>query len=116
MPMATAASFNSPQGPLAAGSGGPDPQLVADMKLEIRTLVQEISQLASQEPGEGEFYAGFLTRVVGAMAALGGAIWTTGDSGRLKLQFQVNYRETGAEATPQGRTQHGLLIKSVLGG
>ena len=116
--MATAASLDSPKEPLSIGNAasGPDPQLVADMKLEIRTLVQEISQLAAQEIGPDEFYAGFLTRVVGAMAAVGGAVWVTGESGRLKLQYQVNYRETGAEATPQARTRHGLLIKSVFGG
>ena len=122
--MATAASFDSLKEPIPVGAaaaargagGGPDPQLVADMKVEIRTLVQEISQLASQEIGPDEFYAGFLTRVVGAMAAVGGAVWTTGQNGGLKLQYQVNYRETGAEATPQSRTQHGLLVKSVFGG
>src|SRR5262245_30595154 len=116
--MPTAASLDSLKEPLAAGSAAaaPDPQLVADMKLEIRTLVQEISQLDGQEIAPAEFYAGFLPRVVGAMAAVGGAVWTTGESGRLKLQFQVNYRETGAEATPQARTRHGLLIKNILGG
>jgi len=120
--MPTAATFDSKEPtatPQRAGGEfalSADPQLVADMKLEIRTLVQEISQLASQEIGPDEFYAGFLTRVVGAMAAIGGAVWTTGDTGKLKLQHQVNYRETGAEETPQARTQHGLLIKNVLGG
>ncbi len=120
---ATLDSLNQPSGvgPLPAAArgepaGGPDPQLVAEMKSEIRTLVQEIAQLATQEIGPDEFYAGFLTRVVSAMAATGGAVWIRGESGRLNIQAEVNYRETGAEATPQARTRHGLLIQSVLAG
>jgi hypothetical protein len=119
---ATLDSLNPPSSgtlPAAArgeAAGSPDPQLVAEMKSEIRTLVQEIAQLAAQEIGPDEFYAGFLARVVNAMAASGGAVWVRGDTGRLKLQAEVNYRQTQAEATPQDRTRHGLLVQSVMGG
>jgi multidrug efflux pump subunit AcrA (membrane-fusion protein) len=94
----------------------PDPQLVAEMKQEIRVLVQEIAELAAGDIAPGEFYAGFLTRVVSAMAAVGGALWIKGESGKLKLAYQVNLAKTGAERTPQDRTRHGHLIKSVLTG
>ena len=48
------------------------------------------------------------------MAAVGGAVWTIGDSGRLKLQYQVNLARDRRGRTPQARTRHGLLlIKSV---
>lgn len=94
----------------------PDPQLVAEMKHEIRALVQEVSELAASDIAPEEFYAGFLPRVVSAMAAVGGAVWIKGESGRLQVAFQVNLAQTGVERSPQDRTRHGQLIKGVLGG
>jgi multidrug efflux pump subunit AcrA (membrane-fusion protein) len=105
-------------GPLVAGrdviAGAPDPQLVADMKHEIRALVEEIGQLASQDISPGEFFAGFLRRVVAAMGAAGGAVWMVAESGKLKLEHQIHLRETGADDSPQARTRHGSLLKGVL--
>src|SRR5438128_1571917 len=73
----------------------PDPQLVAEMKHEIDMLVQEITQLAGQDIALETFYSGFLTRVVSAMAAVGGAVWLLAEGGKLKLQYQVNLAQTG---------------------
>jgi multidrug efflux pump subunit AcrA (membrane-fusion protein) len=112
---ATAAAIPPPH-PASAIPQPPDPNLVAEMKQEIRALVQEIAELAAADIGPEEFYAGFLTRVVSAMAAVGGAVWTRGESGRLKLAYQVNLAQTGVERTPQDRTRHGLLLTSVLAG
>jgi hypothetical protein len=130
--MSTATPLNPSRSPVAApkmgGSGSaresgqhnapqpPDPQLVAEMKQEIRILVQEIAELAATEIGPEEFYAGFLARVVSAMAAVGGAVWIKGDSGKLKLAHSVNLSQTGVERSPQERTRHGLLIKNVMSG
>ena len=102
----------------AAGSvpQPPDPQLVAEMKQEIRVLVQEVAELASSDIAPEDFYAGFLTRVVSAMAAVGGALWIKGESGKLKLAYQVNLAQTDAERTPQDRKRHGLMLKSVFAG
>ena len=105
-----------PAADVSSPSPVPDPHLVAEMKQEIRGLVQEVSELAAADIGPEEFYTGFLTRVVSAMAAVGGAVWTTGESGRLKLVYQVNLAQTGVERTPQDRTRHGLLLKNVLAG
>ena len=105
---AAAAAANFPQ--------PPDPQLVAEMKQEIRVLVQEIAELAAGDLAPEDFYAGFLTRVVSAMAAVGGAVWTKGESGKLKLAHSVNLAQTGVERTPQDRTRHGLLLRNVMAG
>src|SRR6185369_8350901 len=78
--------------------------------------VEEIAQLAGQEIAPAEFHAGFLSRVVAALAATGGAVWTRGERGKLKLESQVNLRQTGADATPAARTRHGLLLNSVFAG
>src|SRR5262245_11020530 len=100
MPMATASTSSSlesasgaaAQTPRRVVHGGeplaPDPQLVADVKHEISALVQEITQLASQDISRDEFFSGFLNRVVAALGAVGGAVWTHGDGGRLKLEYQ----------------------------
>jgi multidrug efflux pump subunit AcrA (membrane-fusion protein) len=125
--MATVATTNSihAHSPAAASSqrGGaaaseaasvPDPHLIAEMKHEIDMLVQEITQLAGQDVSPETFYSGFLTRVVSAMAAVGGAVWIVADGGKLKLQYQVNLAQTGVDASPQGRSQHALLVKNVV--
>jgi multidrug efflux pump subunit AcrA (membrane-fusion protein) len=93
-----------------------DPQLVADMRHEINALVAEVTRLAAEDISPAEFYSGFLTRVVSAMAAVGGAVWTRGEQGRLELQHQVNLAQTGVESSPQTRTQHAQLLKSSLEG
>ncbi len=97
-------------------AAAPDAQLVSEMKHEISALVQEITRLAAADISPDEFYSGFLGRVVSAMAAVGGAVWTPGESGRLKLQYQINLTQTGTEATQSARTQHAQLIKSVVDG
>jgi len=94
----------------------PDPHLVAEMKHEIDILVQEITQLAAEDVSPDTFYSGFLTRIVSAMAAVGGAVWLVTDDGKIKLQFQANLAQTGVEASPQARSQHALLLKSTIEG
>src|SRR6185369_1040893 len=92
---------------------GPDPHLVAEMKHEINALVQEITRLSAQDISPDEFYSGFLTRIVSAMAAVGGAVWLRADNGSLKLQFQINLANSGTESSPKSRTRHSQLVKSV---
>src|SRR5262245_20347022 len=74
-----------------------DVALVAEMKHEINLLVQEIAELAGQDIEPEKFYSWFLTRVVSAMAAVGGAVWTPVEGGKLKLQYQVNLAQAGLE-------------------
>lgn len=92
----------------------PDSQLVAKVKHEINALVQEVTQLASQDIAPADFYRGFLPRVVSAMAAVGGAVWTRTDGGQFRVEFQVDLAETGLDASPQDRAQHAALLKSVV--
>src|SRR6185369_14234781 len=96
----------------AAGLG-PDPHLVAEMKHEINALVQEITHLSAQDIAPDEFYGGFLTRIVSAMAAVGGGVWLKTENGSLKLQYQFNLINSGVEASARARSRHGLLLKSV---
>lgn len=113
-----------PPGASAPGSaalGGADaqsvrgePLLVQEMKNEIRSLVQEIASLAQAEITHESFGESFLTRVVAAMGAIGGAIWVRGETGKLKLLYQTNLEAAQFDASQQSRTRHGLLLKKMM--
>jgi len=91
-----------------------DPELVAQTKQQIRSLVAEIAQLSKAEVSPEEFYGEFLNRVVSALAAAGGAIWTMNEEGRLALQYQINIQETKIRENEQAQQQHGRLLYNAL--
>ena len=92
-----------------------DPQLVEQTKQQIRSLVGEIAQLSRSDVAPEEFYGQFLTRVVSALAAVGGAVWATNEEGRLGLQYQINLQETRLrEKDEEEQAQHGRLLYKVL--
>ena len=91
-----------------------DPQLIEQTKKQIRELVTEITQLSRSDVAPAEFYSGFLTRVITALAANGGAIWTLADGSRLTLQSQVNLQETNLREDEKALKQHTKLLQKVL--
>lgn len=91
-----------------------DPQLIEQTKKQIRELVTEITQLSRSDVAPAEFYSGFLTRVITALAANGGAIWTLADGSRLTLQSQVNLQETNLREDEKALKQHTKLLQRVL--
>ena len=111
-PLATPSRVAAPH--VAIGSSAPDPVLVEETRQEIRVLVQEIAQLAQSEVPAAEFYSGFLTRVVSALASAGGAIWTVNSQGAPELAFQINLSASGLEATPDTKRQHASLLRKVV--
>lgn len=104
--------MNGPHGGNGPLPGRADASLVQEMKQEIRTLVQEIAQLAQADISEDEFYSGALNRIVAAMAAIAGAAWSV-DKGNFNLQYQVNLAETGLNRSEQAQVQHGRLLERV---
>jgi len=93
-----------------------DPQLIEQTKQQIRSLVAEIAQLSKEEVSPEEFYGEFLSRVVSALAAVGGAVWTINDDGRLALQHQINIQQTKLRENEEGQAQHSRLLYKVLSG
>lgn len=94
-----------------------DPHLIEQTKQQIRTLVNEIMQLAHSEISPQEFYGEFLTRLVAALAAPGGALWATEEQGQgqLQLQYQVNLRDTRLAEMPENeQRRHGRLLQKVM--
>ena len=94
-----------------------DPHMIEETKQQIRSIVGEIARLAKADVTPEEFYQEFLTRVVSALAAVGGAVWTTSEDHRLALQYQINLQNTGLRANEQADSQHArLLYKTLAGG
>lgn len=92
-----------------------DPQLIEQTKQQIRSLVGEIAQLARSDIDAQEFYSQMLPRVVSALAAIGGVVWTLEDQNRLVLQYQVNLQE--ARLPPpdsEDMSRHTRLLQKVL--
>ncbi|HTQ39943.1 MAG TPA: HlyD family efflux transporter periplasmic adaptor subunit [Pirellulales bacterium] len=92
------------------------PELVDQTRQQIRGLVQEIEGLARAEVSPEEFYEGFLHRVVAALAAIGGAVWTLDEEGRLTLSAQVNLAETRLHESQEEQQRHGKLLRKILTG
>lgn len=95
---------------------GVDPALIQQTKNEIRQLVQEITQLSQSDIGHEQFVEGFLPRVVSALAAAGGAVWTSNEDGHLELQYQVNYPVPVLAEDQVAQTRHALLLRNIVHG
>ncbi len=89
----------------------PNPQAVEETKRQIRVLVSEIQELARREVDPTVFYGEFLQKVLSALAAVGGAVWTERKGGGLELTYQINLRQMFPEDTDQQR--HGRLLHRV---
>jgi len=72
-----------------------DAGLLEQTKNQIRKLVAEIADLAESDVQPGEFYGEFLNRAVAATAAAGGAFWLLDGRGGLRLQYQLDFAQTG---------------------
>ena len=83
-----------------------DPELVEQTKQQIRNLVREIAQIAKSDIAPLEFYDAVLNRIVTALAAVGGAVWTVTETGQLSLEYQINLRQTRL-AAPQAVMMEG---------
>ncbi len=90
-----------------------DPELVEQTKQQIRGLVNEIAQLARQDIGAEEFYGEFLNRVIAALAASAGVIWTL-EEGVLKPAYQSNLRETRLGENEEELGRHNRLLEKVI--
>lgn len=92
----------------------PDHAAIQRAKAEIQSIVQQIGDLSRQDITPDKYYEEFLNRVVSALAAIGGAVWTLSDAGQLRLAYQINLRGTGLAEDPIAQEQHGRLLHRVL--
>jgi biotin carboxyl carrier protein len=99
-----------------SSAGSVDAEQVQRAKREIQSLVQEIAELSRSQMEPAAFYDAMLNKVVAALAAPGGAVWTLADAGSLQLVYQINLRQTGLVENQIGQAQHGRLLQQVLVG
>ncbi|MGD0899182.1 MAG: HlyD family efflux transporter periplasmic adaptor subunit, partial [Thermoguttaceae bacterium] len=91
-----------------------DAQLIEQTKRQIQSLVAEIAELSKRSVTPGEFYGEFLNRVVSALAAIGGVVWTTNDQGQLALQYQVNLQQTNLPNDEDAQRRHSQLLYKAM--
>jgi Biotin-lipoyl like/HlyD family secretion protein/GAF domain len=91
-----------------------DPELVEQTKQQIRSLVREIAQIAKSDVAPIEFYDAVLNRIVTALAAAGGAVWTVTETGQLSLEYQINLRQTRLAENEDDQVRHGRLLRKVI--
>ncbi len=91
-----------------------DPELVEQTKQQIRNLVREIAQITKSNIAPAEFYDAILNRIVTALAAVGGAVWTVTETGQLSLEYQINLRETRLAENEEDQVSHGRLLRKVI--
>jgi multidrug resistance efflux pump len=101
-------------GSLPVTPDGVDPDAVLRAKQEIQSLIREIAQLAKSDVEPAAFYEALLSRVVEALAATGGAVWTLDESGQLQLAYQINLTKTDLHEHPERQAQHARLLGQIL--
>jgi hypothetical protein len=93
-----------------------DADQVERAKREIQGLVHEIAELSRTQISPADFYNAMLNKVVAALAAPGGAVWTINETGGIQLDYQINIQQTGLIGNEIAQQQHGRLLQQVLGG
>jgi multidrug efflux pump subunit AcrA (membrane-fusion protein) len=91
----------------------PDESLIEETRRQINALVEEIAGLARQNLAPGQFYEQFLNRLVSALAAIGGVVWTFAENNQLALQYQLNLQHTGLMESEAKQQQHSRLLYKV---
>lgn len=91
-----------------------DQRLIDQTKQQIRALVAEIAKLSKSNATPQEFYSEFLNKVVQALAAIGGVVWTLNEENRLALQYQLNLKETNLAHSEEEQARHGRLLYQAM--
>ncbi len=99
---------------VSPSSAAPDDDAIRRAKAEIESIVRQISELSRQDVSPDVYYEEFLNKVVSALQAPGGAIWTVSETGQMQLGYQINLRQTGLAENPIAQEQHGRLLHRVL--
>lgn len=99
---------------MSINTSSDDEQDIERTKQQIRALVAEIAQLSKSEMAAEEFYPAFLQRIVSALVAVGGAIWTLGEGKKLQLAYQINISETLQNTESEEAQQHLRLLTAAM--
>jgi hypothetical protein len=81
---------------------------------QINSIVAEVAQLSKSEVSLSEFYVEFTRRIVTALAASGGAVWTMDANGHLALTHFASIEEAGLAESVQNASGHTSLLYEIL--
>ncbi len=91
-----------------------DPKQLERTKEEIRQLIRQMQALAEQDLPPGTFFAEYLTRLIKALAAVGGAIWLRTPSGQIQLACELAYLDKADWTQDRSSTGHGAFLAFLL--
>ncbi len=95
-------------------SSTPTEESVERTKQQIRSLVNEISELSKSDVEAGEFYPNILQKIVAALAAVGGAIWLLDKDGAMRLSYQIQIDPSLTDGNNEDAVRHGRLLGRVM--
>ncbi|MDZ4659648.1 MAG: biotin/lipoyl-binding protein [Bythopirellula sp.] len=107
-------SSDPAQATASSAQSAPDDDAVQRAKFEIQSLVQEVVELSRSEIEPNEFFAAMMDKSVSALAAVGGVVWMREENGPLKLEYQVNLRQTGLAESEAAQMQHGRMLTQLI--
>ena len=91
-----------------------DAATIEKTKQQIRALVQEIAQLSRGDYEPDQYYAEVMQRIVTALAAIGGAVWTINAERQLRLDYQINLNPILLDPKSEDSRRHVRLLQEVL--
>jgi len=91
-----------------------DAATVEQTKQQIRGLVREIAQLSKSDLNSEQYYAEVMHKIVLALAAVGGAIWTLTADRRLRIDCQINFDQHLLDANNEQSVRHLRLLQQIL--
>ena len=86
---------------------------VEKAKQQIRGLVGEIAEISKGDMLPEQYYAAFLQRVIQALAAVGGAIWTLGEGNAPQLAYQINLSPKLLDKESEDSQKHYRLLDYI---
>ena len=99
---------------MSSESGVVDAATIEKTKQQIRGLVREIAQLSRTDVEPEQYYAEVMSRIVTALAAVGGAVWTITAERQLRLDYQINLNRELLDNQSEDSRRHVRLLQQVI--
>jgi len=99
---------------MSSDSSSVDAATIEQTKQQIRGLVHEITRLSKSDLAPEQYYGEVMQRIVTALAAIGGAVWTLAADHRLRLDYQVNLSQHLLDHRSEDSVRHLRLLQHVL--
>ncbi|MDR3110365.1 MAG: hypothetical protein LBU65_11885, partial [Planctomycetaceae bacterium] len=87
---------------------------IDNARQQIRNTLTELMQTARLDTPPEVFHADFLQRVVVAMSAMAGAVWSFDPQKGLSLSCQINMQSIELQNNEDGNRQHSRLLYRML--